>query len=211
MLKKRVTAMAVSGSFILAGPLVGSAAAEGVSEPEGVASAAVGEFDRTQADVIHFGYDGTKKFVSPVLDGADPKSHNPANWLPKSLVTQAKSAAAAAAPGLVCTLWVGKVVPNTPGSDKAGTSQDCTGSFRTQWTQAQFATDNGGWHRVTGSIVGPRTSGQHNDTTFYANCQDPLPGDRGHRLEARGYAIAADGVQVSGDLLYGKSFYHRCM
>ncbi|MEV0638018.1 hypothetical protein AB0I77_24355 [Streptomyces sp. NPDC050619] len=168
------------------------------------------EVDQTTAELVHFGYDGEQVYNSPVLDGADPKAQDPANWLPDSLVNESQRALAAG-DSFICTLWVGQVVAHTTGSDKGGTSQDCTGSFRTQWTNGQFATDNGGWHRVTGSIVGPRTSKQNNDTTFYVNCKSPVPSDRKHRLEARGYAIAKDGTEVRGDLLYGKAKSRRCL
>ncbi|GHH27298.1 hypothetical protein GCM10018780_82180 [Streptomyces lanatus] len=64
---------------------------------------------------------------------------------------------------------------------------------------------------MTGSIVRPRTSRQSNDTTFYVNCKDSVPSHRKHRLEARGYAIANDGTEVRGNLLYVKAKSRRCL
>lgn len=114
--------------------------------------------------------------------------------------------------GLLCTIFVDRTKPLSLDSLQAVTNQDCTGSFRSQWTQAQFANDKGGWHRVTGSIVGPRTTGSNNDTVFWMNCRlNPVDGRRNYRLEARGYAIASNGVQVSGALQYGRADAWVCL
>lgn len=177
------------------------------------ASASAGaDMNRSHAVVVHFGYDGHQSFSSPVLDGADPTAADPVNWLPKPLVNSVTNSSAAAPDSFLCTLWVGEVVANGLYDVKGGTSQDCSGGFRTQWTHGQFAEDNGGWHRVTGSIVGPRTSGQHNDTTFGMACnRPPQTGRHKYRLEARGYAIANDGTEVRGSLLYGKASSWTCV
>ncbi|WHM38154.1 hypothetical protein [Streptomyces sp. BPTC-684] len=183
--------------------------------PQAHASASAGgTVDREHALVGYFGYDGEETYTSPLLDASDPKAKDPANWVPRSLVDGARGTRSQPPKPdtFLCTLWVGEVVANGLYDVKAGTSQDCSGSFRTQWTQAQFAEDNGGWHRVTGSIVGPSTSGQHNDTTFGMACnQPPQTGRHKLRLEARGYAVDADGTQVRGTLLYGKSSSWTCI
>ncbi|WP_167161189.1 hypothetical protein [Streptomyces sp. MBT27] len=105
---------------------------------------------------------------------------------------------------------MGEVVPNNLIDLKAGTSEDCSGSFRTQWTQGQFANDKGGWGRITNSLIGPQTSGQHNDTTFFLNGSGS-GGRHNYRLEARGYAMAQDDTQVRGTLLYGKASSWTCI
>ncbi len=117
---------------------------------------------------------------------------------------------AATAP-LLCTLYVGGVVPWNLSNLQAGTSEDCSGGFQYQWTNGQFADDIGGWHRITGSIQGPIVYGAHNDTTFFYQCNsNPNWGQYDYRLEARGYAVASDGTQVSGYLEYGNSSKWTC-
>ncbi|MFE3991595.1 hypothetical protein ACFXPW_07840 [Streptomyces goshikiensis] len=61
-------------------------------------------------------------------------------------------------------------------------------------------------------MVGPRTSRQHDDTTFAVYCNNPpKTGRHNYRLEARGYAIANDGTEVSGYLQYGKASSWTCV
>ncbi|MER8098324.1 hypothetical protein [Streptomyces goshikiensis] len=204
------TAAAVAAATVLS--ITTATAQPGPTQSGSVSAGA--PVDRQHASVMHFGYDGKKTYTSPVLDAADPKANDAANWLPKALVSEARSSGSQIASGtsFLCTLWVGEVVADGLDGIKGGTSEDCSGGFRTQWTNAQFAEDNGGWHRVTGSMVGPRTSRQHNDTTFAVYCNNPPKTGRHHyRLEARGYAIANDGTEVSGYLQYGKASSWTCV
>ncbi|WP_392896101.1 hypothetical protein [Streptomyces sp. LN699] len=173
--------------------------------------------------VVHFGYDGAgRTYQSPTLDLSDPKAQDPANFIPKSLVDAARTAEAAktgkaaAAPNgtaaLLCTLYVGGLRDWNLGDLQGTTNQDCSGSFVNQHTNGQFAWNNGGWARITGSIVGPYTSAQHNDTIFMVWCSHPASyGQKSYRLEARGYATATDGTNVSGYLQYGGSSKWTCL
>ncbi|CAL2072448.1 protein of unknown function [Streptomyces murinus] len=86
-----------------------------------------------------------------VLDASEPGASDPKNWLPAALINTAVGRATGS---FVCTLWVGEVKAHGLHDVIAGTHQTCTGSFRTQWTQAQFASERGGWHRITDSIIG---------------------------------------------------------
>ncbi|MEU6482939.1 hypothetical protein [Streptomyces sp. NPDC046887] len=175
------------------------------ASPEG------GTIDLDTATVSHFGYDGERAFNSPSVKATHPKAADPAHWLPVGLIASARTAAPAR-DGFVCTIWVGEVVADGLRDIKAGTHQTCTGSFRTQWTQAQFASQKGGWHRITNSIIGPRTSRQINDTTFVVSCRaNPRDGRQNYRLEGRGYAIATNGVEVKGNLHYGRASRWTCL
>ncbi|MFD3808160.1 hypothetical protein ACFWTC_32260 [Streptomyces sp. NPDC058619] len=175
-----------------------------------VTTVAGSDVDLSTATVSHFGYDGSQTFSSPVMNADTPGAAEPSNWLPARLTSSVKTAAAPG--GFVCTIWVGGVVADGLRDIKAGTHQTCTGSFRTQWTQAQFASEKGGWHRITNSIIGPRSSQQINDTTFSVGCKsNPKDGRQNYRLEGRGYAIATNGVQVRGDLHYGKASKWTCV
>ncbi|MFF3691594.1 hypothetical protein [Streptomyces sp. NPDC002187] len=170
-----------------------------------------GSIDLDTATVSHFGYDGEQTFTSPALQASEPAANDPKNWLPSDLINSTQ-AAAPPRDSFVCTIWVGGVVADGLRDIKAGTHQTCTGSFRTQWTQAQFASQKGGWHRITNSIIGPRTSGQINDTTFTVGCNSPSrDGRQNYRLEGRGYAIATNGVQVRGNLHYGDASKWTCV
>ncbi|MGM9440312.1 hypothetical protein ACTAF0_08320 [Streptomyces murinus] len=154
-------------------------------------------------------YDGQHAFTSPVLDASEPGASDPKNWLPAGLINTAVGRATG---GFVCTLWVGEVKAHGLHDVIAGTHQTCTGSFRTQWTQAQFASERGGWHRITDSIIGEKVSHQINDTTFTVGCRThPKYGRQNYRLEGRGYAIATNGVEVKGFLQYGKPSKWTCM
>ncbi|MET8752004.1 hypothetical protein ABZW32_18160 [Streptomyces sp. NPDC004667] len=178
----------------------------------------------TTGKVVHFGYDGAgNTYQSPTLDLSDPKAKDPANYLPKKLVDSARAAEAAktsgtaaaqpnAAAALLCTLYVGGLRDWNLGDLQGTTNQDCSGSFRVQHTNGQFAWNNGGWSRITGSIVGPQTTGQHNDTVFMVWCNHPAGyGRKSYRLEARGYATASDGTPVNGYLQYGGSSTWTCL
>nr|WP_202525834.1 hypothetical protein [Streptomyces sp. SID4926] len=162
--------------------------------------------------IVHFGYDGKgKAFTSGVLDGADPKAADPANYLPKKLVNAARTQRAGQRP-LVCSLFVDKVTAHGLQHLKGITNQDCSGGFRNQWTQTQFAEDSGGkgWHRITGSIRGKVRTTAKNDSTFGLTCNKRPKKQHPYRLEARGYATADDGTKVKGYLEYGKDSKWKC-
>ncbi len=180
---------------------------ETVVAEDGDAISEGGKLDLSTTTVSHFGYDGTQEYTSPVMNASDPGAADPANWLPGIVTGPTKT------PGsFVCSAWVGRVIIDA-GSDniKAGTHQTCTVSFRTHWTNGQFAhnPDGAGWRRFTASASGPRKTGQLNDTTFRLRCRHRFHDDQ-HRLEARGYAIATAGVQVRGNLLYGRPDWMYC-
>ncbi|WP_371681484.1 hypothetical protein [Streptomyces sp. NBC_01276] len=224
----RMSALATAGSslgLVLALASGASAATPAPSADASAKTAPAGTARPTTGAVMHYGYDGAgNTYQSATLDLSDPRAKDPANYLPKKLVDSARAIEAAktsgktatpaanAAGAFLCTLYVGGLRDWNLGDLQGTTNQDCSGSFRVQHTNGQFAWDNGGWARFTGSVVGPETTAQHNDTIFMVWCNHPAGyGQKPYRLEARGYATATDGTQVKGYLQYGGSSKWTCL
>ncbi|MFJ1796827.1 hypothetical protein [Kitasatospora griseola] len=171
--------------------------------------------DHANATVVHFGYDGKNTYQSPILDGADPKAADPANWLPGTLAATAgagKNTAAPAQPsavGFVCSLWVGKVI--LTGTLEAGTEQTCTGAFSEQYTVAWFERSSwSGWRSMTTSGTGPATGNQVNDSTFRVSCNTG-GGTYDYRLRGTPMARSSeDGRLVAGPTLTGETGRYTC-
>ncbi|WP_158702097.1 hypothetical protein [Kitasatospora sp. MMS16-BH015] len=123
--------------------------------------------------VVHFGFDGKNYFNSPVLNAADPKANDAANWLPAGLVAAANKAEAAkktAAPSVAhpmqgpwtCSTWANPTTLN--GAYLSATSHEvCSGDYLYHYTKGQF---------LRSSWSGPRAYTSWSDSLYVYSPND---------------------------------------